>query len=70
VILQLNVKWAGNPNIILAARAFGLKATVQVRRCGNQLHLTMFLHVLRRLRSAAVVIWHEGGGLLPEVKLD
>jgi len=29
VILQLNVKWAGNPNIIVAARAFGLKATVQ-----------------------------------------
>lgn len=31
VILQLNVKYAGNPNIIVAAKAFGMKATVQVR---------------------------------------
>jgi Ca2+-dependent lipid-binding protein len=29
VILQLNVKYAGNPNIIVAAKAFGMKATVQ-----------------------------------------
>ncbi|CAH2036753.1 unnamed protein product [Thlaspi arvense] len=30
IIMELSVKWAGNPNIIVAAKAFGLKATVQV----------------------------------------
>eukprot|EP00271_Cylindrocystis_brebissonii_P005153 TRINITY_DN170_c0_g2_i1.p1 TRINITY_DN170_c0_g2~~TRINITY_DN170_c0_g2_i1.p1 ORF type:complete len:609 (-),score=168.12 TRINITY_DN170_c0_g2_i1:585-2411(-) len=30
VILQPMLKWAGNPNILLAARACGLKATVQL----------------------------------------
>ncbi|KAL6504761.1 Synaptotagmin-2 [Orobanche hederae] len=30
LIMELGLKWAGNPNILIAARAFGLKATVQV----------------------------------------
>lgn len=30
IIMELSVKWAGNPNILVAAKAFGLKATVQV----------------------------------------
>ncbi|KAL1199217.1 Synaptotagmin-2 [Cardamine amara subsp. amara] len=30
LIMELSVKWAGNPNILVAAKAFGLKATVQV----------------------------------------
>ncbi|XP_050364985.1 synaptotagmin-2 [Argentina anserina] len=30
LIMELNLKWAGNPNITVAAKAFGLKATVQV----------------------------------------
>jgi len=30
IIMELSVKWAGNPNIIVVAKAFGLKATVQV----------------------------------------
>ncbi|KAL0799837.1 hypothetical protein Bca101_055012 [Brassica carinata] len=30
IIMELSVKWAGNPNILVAAHAFGLKATVQV----------------------------------------
>lgn len=33
LIMELSVKWAGNPNIIVAAKAFGLKATVQVCFC-------------------------------------
>lgn len=30
VIMELSMKWAGNPNIIVVAKAFGLKATIQV----------------------------------------
>jgi hypothetical protein len=30
MILEPSLKFAGNPNIILAVKAFGLKATVQV----------------------------------------
>ncbi|KAK4794057.1 hypothetical protein SAY86_012051 [Trapa natans] len=30
LIMELAIKWAGNPNITIAAKAFGLKATVQV----------------------------------------
>ncbi|GLT34969.1 hypothetical protein SLA2020_094560 [Shorea laevis] len=30
IIMEPTLKWAGNPNIIVAAKAFGLKATVQV----------------------------------------
>lgn len=31
MILEPSFKFAGNPNIIVAVRAFGMKATVQVR---------------------------------------
>ncbi len=30
LILEPSIKFAGNPNIIIAVKAFGLKATVQV----------------------------------------
>ncbi|KAL8150084.1 synaptotagmin-2-like isoform X1 [Apium graveolens] len=30
LIMEPTLKWAGNPNILVAAKAFGLKATVQV----------------------------------------
>lgn len=30
LIMEPSVKWAGNPNIIVAIKAFGLRATVQV----------------------------------------
>lgn len=30
IIIEPVVKWAGNPNILIAVKAFGLRATVQV----------------------------------------
>lgn len=30
LIMELSMKWAGNPNIIVAVKAFGLRATVQI----------------------------------------
>ncbi|XP_038716247.1 synaptotagmin-2 isoform X2 [Tripterygium wilfordii] len=30
LIMELSIKWAGNPNIVVAVKAFGLRATVQV----------------------------------------
>ncbi|KAL8148876.1 hypothetical protein AgCh_006034 [Apium graveolens] len=30
LIMEPTLKWAGNPNILVAAKAFGLKATIQV----------------------------------------
>lgn len=30
LILEPSLKWAGNPNILVALKAFGLKATAQV----------------------------------------
>ena len=30
LIMEPSLKWAGNPNVAVVARAFGLKATVQV----------------------------------------
>lgn len=30
LIMEPTLKWAGNPNILVAAKAFGMKATVQV----------------------------------------
>lgn len=37
LIMELSVKWAANPNIIVAVKKFGLKATVQVNisLCGS-----------------------------------
>lgn len=33
LIIEPALRWAGNPNIIVAAKAFGLRATVQVFSC-------------------------------------
>ena len=30
LIMEPSLKWAGNPNVTIAVKAFGLKATVQV----------------------------------------
>ena len=30
LIMEPSLKWAGNPNVTVAVRAYGLKATVQV----------------------------------------
>lgn len=30
LIMEPSIKWAGNPNVLVAAKAFGLKATVQI----------------------------------------
>lgn len=30
LIMESSVKWAGNPNAIVALKKFGLKATIQV----------------------------------------
>lgn len=30
LIMEPSVKWAGNPNVTVSVKAFGLKATVQV----------------------------------------
>jgi hypothetical protein len=30
LIMEPVLKWAGNPNVIVAVKAFGLRATVQV----------------------------------------
>lgn len=30
LIMEPSLKWAGNPNVSVAVKAFGLKATVQV----------------------------------------
>ncbi|XP_051149981.1 synaptotagmin-2-like isoform X2 [Andrographis paniculata] len=38
LIMELSVKWAANPNVLVAAKAFGLKATVQV------IELQVFAH--------------------------
>ena len=39
LIMELQLKWAGNPNILVAAKAFGLKATVQVRSMKELVYL-------------------------------
>lgn len=31
LMMELGLKWAGTPNILVAVKAFGLKATAQVR---------------------------------------
>jgi len=33
LIMEPSVKWAGNPNVTVSVKAFGLKATVQVICC-------------------------------------
>lgn len=30
VIMEPTLKWAGNPNVLVAIKAFGLRATIQV----------------------------------------
>lgn len=35
LIMEPSMKWAGNPNITIAAKAFGLRATVQVLECSS-----------------------------------
>lgn len=40
--MELGLKWAANPNILVAVKAFGLRATVQVISHGNYVH---FSHV-------------------------
>lgn len=48
LIMELSLKWAGNPNITVAAKAFGLKATVQVLDC---VKLVSFMHVRALART-------------------
>jgi len=44
LIMELSVKWAGNPNIIVGVKKFGLKATVQVNISLDKLRkVDMFL---------------------------
>jgi hypothetical protein len=40
LIMEPSVKWAGNPNITVLVKAFGLKATAQVypSKSHNELH--------------------------------
>jgi len=33
LIMEPSVKWAGNPNVTISVKAYGLKATVQVICC-------------------------------------
>ena len=33
LIMEPSLKWAGNPNITVVVKAFGLKATLQVLAC-------------------------------------
>ena len=35
LIMEPSIKWAGNPNVTVAVKAFGLKATVQVVICST-----------------------------------
>lgn len=35
LIMEPCIKWAGNPNVTVAVKAFGLKATVQVCCCAD-----------------------------------
>ena len=35
LIMEPCIKWAGNPNVTIAVKAFGLKATVQVVFCST-----------------------------------
>lgn len=35
LIMEPALKWAGNPNVTVAVKAYGLKATVQVISCFN-----------------------------------
>ena len=32
LVMELSIKWAGNPNIVLALKLMSLRITVQVRR--------------------------------------
>ena len=57
LIMELQLKWAGNPNILVAAKAFGLKATVQVCSMKELVYLkfSMPAHTLPR---AVVCLFH------------
>lgn len=37
LIMEPSIKWAGNPNVIVAVKAFGLKPTIQVIFCVTNL---------------------------------
>lgn len=38
LIMEPSIKWAGNPNILVAVKAFGLKATAQVFSATHHIH--------------------------------
>ncbi|CAI0557707.1 unnamed protein product [Linum tenue] len=42
LIMEPCIKWAGNPNVLVAVKAFGLKATAQVRMIVKVLDLQVF----------------------------
>lgn len=47
LIMEPSLKWAGNPNVTVVVKAFGLKATAQVffsshSFCESKLNLTFF----------------------------
>lgn len=55
LIMEPSLKWAGNPNVAVAVRAYGMKATIQVDGCFN----------FNRLSYHVYCIW-----ILTEVFLD
>lgn len=53
LIMEPSLKWAGNPNIIVAVKAFGLRATVQVSK---RYFLLSLLHTHVRHPQKVLVI--------------
>lgn len=43
LIMEPTLKWAGNPNILVAVKAFGLRATVQVFIFSTDLLVLIYL---------------------------
>lgn len=52
LIMEPSIKWAGNPNITIVVKAFGLKATAQVHLFRNIRELNDI--VISRLLSVAL----------------
>ena len=63
LIMEPSIKWAGNPNVTVAVKAFGLKASVQViglvycaRKNLYYLCVCVFVHVCERERERERVL--------------
>ena len=67
LIMEPSLKWAGNPNVTLTVKAFGLKPTVQVV-CFPYCYRKWFTNVIHSLTRSSTITGYRVANILNYLK--